>query len=133
MGSAKIVKYNSYIRIKERRKTEKTPMNTSAVKYVRTLGEYNVYLNSNAYVVANFSASFCKPCKDIAPFIEELAESHPSIKFLKIDIEEGSEISDNYNISSIPYFKFYKGGQEITSYCGTDKKIILEAIATITS
>jgi thioredoxin 1 len=103
------------------------------IKHVRTLGEYSVYLNSNAYVVANFSASFCKPCKDIAPFIEELAENNPNIKFLKIDIEEGSEISDNYNISSIPYFKFYKGGVETMSYCGTDKKIILDAIATMTS
>ena len=36
---------------------------------VRTLDEYYLCLNSNPYVVANFSASFCKPCKEIAPFI----------------------------------------------------------------
>lgn len=103
----------------------------TAIINVRTLGEYTEYLNNNASVVANFSASFCKPCKEIAPFIEELAVNNLNIKFLKIDIEEGSEISDNYNISSIPYFKFYKNGVEVTSYCGTDRKIILEAIASI--
>ena len=95
---------------------------------VRTLDEYYLCLNSNPYVVANFSASFCKPCKEIAPFIEELIITYPNIKFIKVDIEDGSEISDYYNISSIPYFKFYRNNIETTSYCGTDKKIILEAL-----
>lgn len=95
---------------------------------VRTLDEYSQYIKSNNYVVANFSASFCKPCKEIAPFIEELAVSYPTVKFLKIDIEDASEISDYHNIASIPFFKFYRNEVEITSYCGTDKKIIQEAL-----
>jgi thioredoxin 1 len=102
-------------------------MNTPIIN-VRTLDEYYLCLNSNPYVVANFSASFCKPCKEIAPFIEELITAYPNIKFIKVDIEDGSEISDYYNISSIPYFKFYRHNIETTSYCGTDKKIILEAL-----
>jgi len=106
-------------------------MNTLVIN-VKTLEEYNQYLNNNLYVVANFSASFCKPCKEISPFIEELIINYPNIKFLKIDIEDGSEISDYYNISSIPYFKFYKDNIETTSYCGTDKKIILEALKCLT-
>lgn len=106
-------------------------MNTLIIN-VKTLEEYNKYLNNNLYVVANFSASFCKPCKEIAPFIEELIINYPNIKFLKIDIEDGSEISDYYNISSIPYFKFYKNNSETTSYCGTDKKIIIEALKCLT-
>lgn len=95
---------------------------------VKTLEDYSRYLTNNLYVVANFSASFCKPCKEISPFIEELTIIYPNIKFLKVDIEDGSEISDYFNISSIPYFKFYKNNIETTSYCGTDRKIIMEAL-----
>jgi thiol-disulfide isomerase/thioredoxin len=95
---------------------------------VETMEEYSQYLKSNRYVVANFSASFCKPCKDIYPFIEELALNNQHITFLKIDIENGYKISDYYDIASIPYFKFYKNEVEINSYCGTDKKIIQESI-----
>jgi thiol-disulfide isomerase/thioredoxin len=95
---------------------------------VETMEEYSQYLKNNRYVVANFSASFCKPCKDIYPFIEELALNNQHITFLKIDIENGYKISDYYDITSIPYFKFYKNEVEITSYCGTDKKIIQESI-----
>jgi thioredoxin 1 len=102
-------------------------MNTTIIN-VKTLDEYSQYLKSNMYVVANFSASFCKPCKEIHPFIEELVVSYPNITFLKIDIEEASDISDSHNISSIPYFKFYKNEIEISSYCGTDKKIIQESL-----
>lgn len=108
-------------------------MNTSAsIINVKTLDEYYKYLKSNRCVVANFSASFCKPCKEISPFIEELAANATNIIFLKIDIEEGSEISDFHNISSIPYFKFYRDEIVVTSYCGTDKKIIQEALDNIT-
>jgi thioredoxin 1 len=123
-------------------------MNTSAsIINVKTLDEYYKYLKSNTCVVANFSASFCKPCKEISPFIEELAANAANasasaattattattnIIFLKIDIEEGSEISDFHNISSIPYFKFYRDEIVVTSYCGTDKKIIQEALDNIT-
>jgi thioredoxin 1 len=99
--------------------------------HVETMEEYSRYLKSNRYVVANFSASFCKPCKDIYPFIEELAFNNQNITFLKIDIENGYQISDHYNIASIPYFKFYKMGTEVASYCGTDKKIIKEAISSL--
>ena len=95
---------------------------------IRTNDEYSQYIKNNNYVVANFSASFCKPCKEISPFIEDLSVSYPTIRFLKIDIEEASEVSDYHNISSIPYFKFNRNEVEIASYCGTDKKIIQEAL-----
>jgi thioredoxin 1 len=98
---------------------------------IKTLNEYNKYLNNNTYVVANFTASFCKPCKEIYPFIEELNVDNPNILFIKIDIDEGSDISDNHNISSIPYFKFYKNSIEVNSYCGTDKKLIREALSNL--
>jgi thioredoxin 1 len=104
----------------------------SAIINVKTLGEYSQILKNNRYVVANFSASFCKPCKEIAPFIEELIVSYPNITFLKIDIEDASDISDYHNITSIPFFKFYKNEIEITSYCGTDKKIIQDAVENMT-
>ena len=100
---------------------------------IRTNDEYSQYIKNNNYVVANFSASFCKPCKEISPFIEDLSVSYPTIRFLKIDIEEASEVSDYHNISSIPYFKFYRNEVEIASYCGTDKKIIQEALENMTS
>ena len=100
---------------------------------VKTLSEFNNYLISKPYAVAIFSASFCKPCKEISPYIDELSAANTNITFLKIDIEEGWEISDNYNISSIPYFKFYKDNVEITSYCGADKRLITEALNQITN
>jgi thioredoxin 1 len=98
---------------------------------VETTEDYLYYLNNNAYVIANFTASFCKPCKEIYPFIETLTTEFPNIVFLKIDIENGYKISDQYNITSIPYFKFYKYSNEINSYCGTDKKMIYKAISTL--
>lgn len=39
-------------------------------------------------VIANFSASWCGPCRMIAPYYRELSETHPSIMFLAIDVDE---------------------------------------------
>lgn len=39
-------------------------------------------------VIANFSATWCGPCKVVAPFFIELSEKHPSIMFLLVDVDE---------------------------------------------
>jgi len=82
-------------------------------------------------VVVVFSASFCKPCREIYPYIQENADSNKDILFIKVDIEEGCEISDKYTIQSIPHFKFFKNGKELVSFTGANKQNIVEAISKL--
>ena len=69
-------------------------------------------LADNSVCVLDFSATWCGPCKRLAPIIEELAEEYAGKVFIgKIDIEESPEITDKFGIMSVPTVLFFKNGE----------------------
>jgi thioredoxin 1 len=60
-------------------------------------------LSGNAYVVADFYADWCGPCKMIAPIFQQLAKEHHSpgrIQFVKIDVDGNRDVSGKYGVSA---------------------------------
>lgn len=53
-------------------------------------------------VVVDFYATWCGPCKMLAPVIDALAEKYSDVTFLKVDIDEVSDLAETYWITSIP-------------------------------
>jgi thioredoxin 1 len=49
-----------------------------------------------------FTASWCQPCKQLAPIIEQLKPEYPEVIFQTIDVDEDPEIAKNYAIKSVP-------------------------------
>ncbi|CAL9103699.1 unnamed protein product [Musa acuminata var. zebrina] len=81
-------------------------------------------------VVANFSASWCGPCRMIAPLYKELSQKYPSLMFLTIDVDELMEFSSSWDIHATPTFLFLKDGQQLDKLTGAnrpelEKKIIM--------
>ncbi|KAI3447860.1 hypothetical protein Pfo_004525 [Paulownia fortunei] len=72
-------------------------------------------------VIANFSATWCGPCKMIAPFYVELSEKHPSMLFLTIDVDELTEFSTSWDIKATPTFFFLKDGEQLDKLVGANK------------
>ncbi|GFP87402.1 thioredoxin h9 [Phtheirospermum japonicum] len=72
-------------------------------------------------VVANFSATWCGPCRMIAPFYVELSEKHPSIMFLAVDVDELTEFSTSWDIKATPTFFFLKNGEQFDKLVGANK------------
>lgn len=72
-------------------------------------------------VVVDFWATWCKPCKDIAPKFEELSGKYGDVKFLKCDIAdfEEDELID-MGLSKIPAFFVYKGGEKVEEFLGNE-------------
>ncbi len=58
--------------------------------------------------VVYYTASWCKPCKDVSPKIDKLADDNPSISFFKIDIDTLETHVSSMKIKSVPTFIFYK-------------------------
>jgi thiol-disulfide isomerase/thioredoxin len=59
--------------------------------YVKTDGEFSALLKAHPVMIANFTASWCGPCKMISPQIETLAKENPDVFFCKIDVDENDE------------------------------------------
>ncbi|KAG8377143.1 hypothetical protein BUALT_Bualt09G0137900 [Buddleja alternifolia] len=82
-------------------------------------------------VIANFTATWCGPCRMIAPFYVELSEKHPSIMFLIVDVDELTEFSTSWDIKATPTFFFLKDGQQLDKLVGANKPELQKKLTAI--
>lgn len=75
-------------------------------------------------VVVDFTATWCPPCRAIAPFFQTLAKQYTGAVFLKVDVDVCSQIALEYNVSSMPTFLFFKNKTKIDSISGADKEAL---------
>lgn len=84
-------------------------------------------LQSNTPVFVDFWATWCGPCRMMAPVVEELAQSMgEAVKVCKIDIDQNPELAEKYGVMSIPTFIVIKNGSEIARTVGVTSKSELE-------
>ncbi|EEB13218.1 predicted protein [Pediculus humanus corporis] len=71
-------------------------------------------------VVVYYSAEWCVPCKKIKPFYEELSKKHPSVVFLKLDVDICQETAIAQGVTAMPTFIFHKNLEKIDVLQGAD-------------
>ena len=73
------------------------------------------YLAQNKPMMIDFSATWCGPCRRMAPIIEELAKKYDGqIIVGKVDVDDNPEITTQFGIQSIPTIIFFKEGKQLT-------------------
>ena len=86
-------------------------------------------VESKITVVLDFWASWCGPCKMLAPVFEEISKEMPNVKFGKVDVDEEMELARQFGVSSIPMLAIIKDGKLIGTLVGYRPKAALaEAI-----
>lgn len=86
--------------------------------------EISSALASSQPVLLNFSATWCGPCRQVAPVVHELAtELRGRARVLKVDVDAERELAAQYNISRIPCFVVFKNGREVAREVGAISKM----------
>ena len=68
--------------------------------------------DSNVPVLVDFWATWCAPCRMIAPVLEEIAEEQTeAVRIVKVDVDNVPELSNRFGIRNIPTLLFFKGGE----------------------
>lgn len=87
-------------------------------------------LKSELPVLVDFFATWCGPCKMMAPVVEKIEEEMAGkVNVYQIDTDECPDIAMHYNIMSIPTFIVFKNGEPVETAVGMrDKKELLELL-----
>lgn len=89
----------------------------------------NEVANSTQTVLLDFWASWCGPCRMIAPTIEEIAKEREDIKVGKVNVDDEVELAKQFGIVSIPTLVVIKGGKLVTQSAGVrPKQAILDML-----
>lgn len=90
-------------------------------------------LKSDVPVLVDFTATWCGPCKALAPIVEKIAEEFQGkIKVGKLDIDENRPIAIQYKVRSVPTVIVFRGGQKTGEHVGLtnrDKLVKLLGVA----
>ena len=66
-------------------------------------------------VIVDFGAVWCQACQEIAPCFASLCKEHPTLLFVKVDVDEMSEAADECKVKELPTFQIFRRGERVDS------------------
>lgn len=105
------------------------PVHATMVAIVSSKQEFEAALKHDGLVVVDFFATWCGPCKMIAPILEKFSKEYTLAKFIKVDVDELGEVSQEYEISSMPTILFFKNGKVVEKVIGANPNAVKLALA----
>ncbi|HIR67018.1 MAG TPA: thioredoxin [Candidatus Coproplasma avicola] len=89
--------------------------------------QFDELLKGDKPVVCDFFATWCGPCKMLAPVLEQVAAEYAGkAAFIKVDVDECVDLAARYGIMSIPYVAIFKDGEMVAKSLGFMPKAELE-------
>jgi thioredoxin 1 len=86
-------------------------------------------VKSDVPVLVDFTATWCGPCRQIAPLVDQLADEYEGkAKVVKLDIDESPETARRFGIRGVPTILVFKGGEVVQQQVGMAPKTVLAGL-----
>ncbi|KAK8018113.1 hypothetical protein PG991_007303 [Apiospora marii] len=83
---------------------------------IKSMAELNELFKNTTYVVIDFYADWCGPCKTIAPEIDRMAKRHSLpglLAIAKVNVDHAQDVAAQFNVRAMPTFLCYKEGRQV--------------------
>lgn len=100
----------------------------STIKQLNTLPELQSAISSKQLSVVDFYATWCGPCKAIAPQLEKMNTEYENVNFYKVDVDESPEVAGYCGVSAMPTFIMFKDGKGLGKIVGADPRGLKQGI-----
>jgi len=87
--------------------------------YIESESELDELIASESVLVVDCTATWCGPCKLVAPLIDQLNEAYSDrAQIRKLDLDDHKSVAKRFEIKSIPAVMFFKGGEQVETLVG---------------
>lgn len=101
------------------------------VKEITNKQEFDDAVKKGGLVIVDFFATWCGPCKMVAPLLDKFEAEYTSATFLKVDVDKFQEVAQQYEVSSMPTLLFFKDGLEAQRIVGVNPNALKQALTTL--
>ncbi len=91
------------------------------MQQVDSAAEFDQILAANPFVLVDFYADWCGPCRMMTPILASLETVHTGVKFIKVNVDSAGELASRFKVASLPTFLAFKNGQVIDTILGADR------------
>jgi thioredoxin 1 len=101
------------------------------MKEINDFDELRTLMEIGKPIILDFYASWCGPCKRIAPFFQRISLEYPSIEFVKVNVDEAEKIAEYFSITAMPTFIGIKNKEVVKFLAGASEAGILDILNKI--
>ena len=96
---------------------------------IKSAEQFQKILDDAQHVMVDFTATWCGPCKRIAPVFKQLSDDHPNVIFCKIDVDDCGDIATQYKVRAMPTFILISSGNVADRMEGADAEKLAKMVA----
>lgn len=105
---------------------------TKLFHIIESREDFDSQINKNGVVVVDFFGTWCGPCTSLANSLENISQTNKTLTqatFVKVDVDDFSDLAELYNVSALPFLIFFKNGK-LTEYFvkGNDKDGVIQIV-----
>lgn len=100
----------------------------SSIPKLTSLADFQSSIKGPKLSVIDFYATWCGPCKAMAPHLSKLVDEYPDVGFYKVDVDESRDVAQHCQVTAMPTFVFAKDGQLLGKVVGANPNGIEQGI-----